>query len=84
MIFFFATGTPYIAQAGLKFGIFLPQVPKHWDYMCHSLCLAFKYFLVHSRQHIATRKPPFLYSSGFRILCSGPLTCSNIKLDFPS
>jgi hypothetical protein len=31
---FFETGSPYVAQAGLKFMILLPQPPECWDYRC--------------------------------------------------
>jgi hypothetical protein len=31
----------YIAQAGLKFAVLLPQPPKNWDYRCAPACPAF-------------------------------------------
>jgi hypothetical protein len=30
----------YVAQAGLEFGILLPQPPEYWDYRCVSPCPA--------------------------------------------
>jgi hypothetical protein len=32
LIYFFETGSHYVAQADLKFTILLPQSPQCWDY----------------------------------------------------
>jgi hypothetical protein len=35
LFFFFEIGAYYVAQAGLKLLILLPQPPKCWDYRCN-------------------------------------------------
>jgi hypothetical protein len=34
LIFFFETGSYYVAQVGLEFTFLLPHPPKSWDYKC--------------------------------------------------
>jgi hypothetical protein len=57
-LFLFETGSHYVAQVGLKFEIFLLQLPKCWDYSCAPRRLVLQQYLKSS-----TPVTPLLLSS---------------------